>query len=167
MWFSHIHLCCRFLISFNSRPAIGGMSTAEMDQLTSGASNRIIPILKTLRTFIIFIQSFILAFVLLLLPRRRSATGAPQSPSKSWKRRLVWRLEEEDTLRRRALAEDLYMGFESDDGNVHCRWNSYLFFGVRRNALFCRSWLPVTGELKLVFFFISFWLWMVVLTLNS
>lgn len=51
-------------------------------------------------------------------------------------------------MRRRALAEDLYMGFESDDGNVHCRWNSYLFFGVRRNALFCRSWLPVTGELK-------------------
>ncbi|XP_031277734.1 uncharacterized protein LOC116136175 [Pistacia vera] len=124
------------------------MSAAEMDQLTSGASNRIIPILKTLRTFLIFIQSAIFAFVLLLRPRRRSAAGAPQSASKSWKRRLMSRLEEEDTLRRRALAEDLNMGFETDDGNVHCSWSSSLFFGVRKNALFFRSWFPVTGELK-------------------
>ncbi|KAJ4708100.1 monoglyceride lipase-like [Melia azedarach] len=123
------------------------MSTAEMEQLTSGASNRIIPILKALRTSIIFIQSIILAVLLFLLPRR-STSGAPKSPAKSLKRRSAWRREEEDTMRRRALAEDIKMGFEADDGEVRCRWNTSLFSGVRRNALFCRSWLPVTGELK-------------------
>ncbi|KAL9443205.1 hypothetical protein AB3S75_016544 [Citrus x aurantiifolia] len=123
------------------------MSTAEVDQLTSGASNRIIPILKTLRTLIIFIQSFIFSLVILLLPRRPAA-GAPKSQVKSWKRKPVLRREDEDTMRRRALAEDLKMGFETDDGEVRCRWSTSLFFGVKRNALFCRSWIPVSGELK-------------------
>ncbi|KAH9761271.1 Hydrolase 4 domain-containing protein [Citrus sinensis] len=123
------------------------MSTAEVDQLTSGASNRIIPILKTLRTLIFFIQSFIFSLVILLLPRRPAA-GAPKSQVKSWKRKSMLRREDEDTMRRRALAEDLKMGFETDDGEVPCRWSTSLFFGVKRNALFCRSWIPVSGELK-------------------
>ncbi|XP_021276657.1 uncharacterized protein LOC110411001 [Herrania umbratica] len=135
------------------------MSTAgEMEQLTSGASNRIIPILRTLRILLIFIQSAILYLLLLLFPRRRhsqtavlgveATAAAPQSPAKTARRRLVWRREEEDTLRRRALAEGLDMGFETGDGEIRCRWSTSLFFGVRRNALFCRSWFPATGELK-------------------
>lgn len=126
------------------------MSTAEMEPLTSGASNRIIPILKTLRTSLVFLQTFLFSLLLLLLPRRRlspsmSADSLPQSPTKSSRKRSLWRLEEEDTLRRRALAEGIDM---TGDGDSHCRWSTSLFFGVRRNALFCRSWLPVTGELK-------------------
>lgn len=125
------------------------MSTAEMEPLTSGASNRIIPILKTLRTSLVFVQTILISLLLLLFPRRRisprmSSDSMPQSPTKSSKRRSLWRLEEEDTLRRRALAE----GIDMADGDFQCRWGTYLFFGVRRNALFCRSWLPVTGELK-------------------
>lgn len=123
------------------------MSTAEVDQLTSGASNRIIPILKTLRALIFFIQSLIFSLVILLLPRRPAA-GAPKSQVKSWKRKSMLRREDEDTMRRRALAEDLKMGFETDDGEVRCRWSTSLFFGVKRNALFCRSWIPVSGELR-------------------
>lgn len=125
------------------------MSTAEMEPLTSGASNRIIPILKTLRTSLVFVQTILISLLLLLFPRRRISTrmssdSMPQSPTKSSKRRSLWRLEEEDTLRRRALAE----GIDMADGDFQCRWGTYVFFGVRRNALFCRSWLPVTGELK-------------------
>lgn len=52
--------------------------------------------------------------------------------------------EEEDTFRRRALAQDVGMGH--DDGC--CRWNTSIFYGVRNNALFCRSWFPVYGDLK-------------------
>ncbi|XP_022750156.1 uncharacterized protein LOC111299306 isoform X2 [Durio zibethinus] len=135
------------------------MSTAvEMEQLTSGASNRIIPILKTLRIPLIVIQSMILYLLLLLFPRRRhsqtvvaavdAAASAPQSPAKTARRRSVWRREEEDTLRRRALAEGLDMGFENGDGEIRCCWSTSIFFGVRRNALFCRSWFPATGELR-------------------
>ncbi|KAM1019833.1 hypothetical protein FF1_041121 [Malus domestica] len=40
------------------------MSTAEMEQLTSKTSNRIIPILKTLRVFLIFIHTFFLSLKL-------------------------------------------------------------------------------------------------------
>ncbi|XP_012446084.1 uncharacterized protein LOC105769771 [Gossypium raimondii] len=135
------------------------MSTAgEMEPLTSGASNRIIPILKTLRTPLIFIQSVILYILILLFPRRRQfrtdvaavdgAASEPQSPAKTARRKSLWRLEEEDTLRRRSLAEGLNMGLETEDGEIQYRWNTSLFFGVRRNALFSRSWLPATGELK-------------------
>ncbi|XP_012451819.1 uncharacterized protein LOC105774051 [Gossypium raimondii] len=124
-----------------------------MEQLTSGASNRIIPILRTLRIPLIFLQSIILYLLLFLFPRRRqtavgAADEAPQLQAKTARRRSVWRREEEDTLRRRALAEGWDMGFETADGEVRCRWGTSLFFGVRRNALFCRSWLPAVDELK-------------------
>ncbi|KAJ6957414.1 hypothetical protein D5086_031726 [Populus alba] len=123
------------------------MSTmAEMEPLTSGASNRIIPILKTLRTSLLYIHALLFSVVLLLLPRRyrrryTADSAAEQSPSKSVKR---WRLEEEDTIKRRALAE----GIDMTTGNEDCRWSTFLFFGVRRNALFTRSWFPVTGQKK-------------------
>ncbi|XP_050214246.1 uncharacterized protein LOC126665471 [Mercurialis annua] len=125
------------------------MSTAEMEPLTSGASNRIIPILKTLRTFLVFLQTIFLSLILIILPRRRlpqtAESGIPAGSS-SMKRRSLWRLEEEDTLRRRALAEDIDM--LTGDLDYRCEWNTFFFFGVRRNSLFCRSWLPVNGHLK-------------------
>ncbi|KHG16164.1 Monoglyceride lipase [Gossypium arboreum] len=135
------------------------MSTAvEMEQLTSGASNRIIPVLKTLRIPLIFIRSMILCLLVTLFPRRRhsqrvvaaveNSFAASPSAAKTARRRSVWRSEEEDTLRRRALAETLDMGFETGDGEIQCRWSASLFFGVRRNALFCRSWFPATDELN-------------------
>lgn len=125
-----------------------------MEPLTSGASNRIIPILKTLRTFVIFVQSIVFSLIIILLPRRRAsppstANVSSQSQTRSWKRKSVWRLEEEDTMRRRALAENLDMRFQVREEEVQCLWRTSLFFGVRRNALFYRSWFPATtGELK-------------------
>ncbi|XP_019438428.1 PREDICTED: caffeoylshikimate esterase-like [Lupinus angustifolius] len=123
------------------------VETGMMEPLTSGASNRIIPILKALRASSIFVYTFFLSFLLFILPRRRrlSPTSelAPPSPKKSLKRRWLIR-EEEDTFRRRALAQDVGMG--PDDRC--CRWNTSIFYGIRNNALFCRSWFPVTGHLK-------------------
>ena len=52
--------------------------------------------------------------------------------------------EEEDTCRRRALAQDVGMG---RDGGWY-RWSTSIFYGVRNNALFCRSWFPVAGDVK-------------------
>ncbi|KAF9662273.1 hypothetical protein SADUNF_Sadunf18G0035900 [Salix dunnii] len=123
------------------------MSTmAEMEPLTSGASNRIIPILKALRTALLFIHALVFSVLVLLLPRRyrrryTADSAAEQPPRKSVKR---WRLEEEDTLKRRALAE----GIDMTTGNEDCRCSTFLFYGVRRNALFTRSWFPVTGQTK-------------------
>ncbi|XP_022996577.1 uncharacterized protein LOC111491775 [Cucurbita maxima] len=126
------------------------MSRAEMDQLTSGASNRIIPIFKTLRTSLIFIHTFFLSLLLLFWPRRRRSPAASTPPAQSSvkKRRLVWRMEEEDTQRRRALAEVIEMSVNIGDGGFRGRWSTSLFYGVKRNALFCRSWLPESGGLK-------------------
>ncbi|CAN1161860.1 Caffeoylshikimate esterase [Linum perenne] len=125
------------------------MSTvAEMEPLTSGASNRIIPILRVLRKSLVFIQSIFIALLLALFPRRRPASPSTDSSStanSSVKRRSMWRLEEEDTIRRRALAEVIDM---TVDGDSRCRCSTSLFFGVKRNALFCRSWLPVDDDLK-------------------
>uniref|UniRef100_A0A5B7C607 Putative monoglyceride lipase n=1 Tax=Davidia involucrata TaxID=16924 RepID=A0A5B7C607_DAVIN len=139
------------------------MEAVQMEELTSGASGRIIPVFRnfqrsvlsyeSLRRSLIFIQSIFLWFLLLLPRKRLSSSSPPQSPpsaasSAPSKRRFAFRRDEEDTLRRRALAEDLQMVLETDDGTSGCKWSTSLFFGVRRNALFCRSWFPVTGELK-------------------
>ncbi|OVA20241.1 Alpha/beta hydrolase fold-1 [Macleaya cordata] len=129
------------------------MEAVQMEELTSGASGRIIPVFRnirrsvlswrSLRRFFIFIQSFFLWF-LLLLPRNRLSSCS--SPSKSSKRKSVFRKrDEEDTLRRRALAEGLEMISGSEDG-IFCRTS--LFFGARMNALFLRSWIPVSGDMK-------------------
>ncbi|XVF66544.1 hypothetical protein PTKIN_Ptkin10aG0045300 [Pterospermum kingtungense] len=73
------------------------------------------------------------------------ATAAPQSPAKTAKRRSVWRREEADTLRRRALAEGVDMGFETNDGGIGCT-------GARLCSLEFKEMpcLPVlaSGELK-------------------
>ncbi|THF99185.1 hypothetical protein TEA_010636 [Camellia sinensis var. sinensis] len=139
------------------------MAAVEMEELTSGASGRIIPVFKNLRRSVfsydsfrrslIFIQSIFLWFLLLLPRQRLSSASQPPSPSSSWpslKRRFAIRREEEDTLRRRALAEGLQMVAETDDWPSRCQWSTSIFFGVKRNALFCRSWFPAVNCLRLL-----------------
>ncbi|EFH47743.1 hypothetical protein ARALYDRAFT_488004 [Arabidopsis lyrata subsp. lyrata] len=120
-----------------------------MEQLTSGASNRIIFILRTLRKCLVFVLSLVLSLLLILRlrPRRRvSPLSSPEeeavpAPSRRWRRKMAWKLEEEDTARRRSLAEGVEM---AGDGEISCS----LFYGRRGNALFSRSWLPISGELR-------------------
>ena len=129
----------------------------QMEELTSGASGRIIPVfrnlrrsvlsLRSLRRLFIFVQSFFLWF-LLLLPRHRLSSTTCSSPSKSSKKKSVFRRrDDEDALRRRGLAEGLEM-ISRTDGGSYCRWSTSLFFGARRNCLFSRSWVPVSGDMK-------------------
>ncbi|ESW09230.1 hypothetical protein PHAVU_009G110900 [Phaseolus vulgaris] len=124
------------------------MSSAEteMEHLTSGASNRIIPLLKALRASLIFVYTFFLSFLFFILPRRRrlSSAAGPPSPKKHLRQRWLVR-EEEDTFRRRALAQD-YLGMGRDEGSY--RWSTSIFYGVRNKALFCRSWFPVSEDVK-------------------
>ncbi|EYU20422.1 hypothetical protein ABFS82_01G019000 [Erythranthe guttata] len=135
----------------------------QVEELTSGASSRIIPVFKNLRQSILSYESFrksllliysFFVWILLLLPRRHrlsstAASSPPSSPKSASSairyRKFGIRRDEEDTLRRRALAEAIDM---VADDNRRCQWTTSLFFGVRRNALFCRSWLPVYGEIK-------------------
>lgn len=135
------------------------MESVHLEELTSGASGRIIPVFSNLRRSVlswrsirrslIFIQSIFLWFILLLPRHRLSSTAqSPPSPVKSCRKRSVFRRDEEDTLRRRALAEGLEMATESRDGKGLCCGSTSLFYGTRRNALFCRSWFPVSGEIK-------------------
>ncbi|GFS31229.1 alpha/beta-Hydrolases superfamily protein [Actinidia rufa] len=139
------------------------MAAAQMEELTSGASGRIIPVFSKPPAIAPFLP----------LPPRRSRlhpirlplVPPPPPPSPpllllsaafyafrgvagAEARFVVGKREEEDTLRRRALAEGLQTVDETDDWASRCRWRTSLFFGVRSNALFWRSWFPVTGELK-------------------
>ncbi|XAR70839.1 2-acylglycerol O-acyltransferase [Bertholletia excelsa] len=144
------------------------MAALQVEELTSGASGRIIPVFSKLRRSVlsyeslhrsfILIQSIFLWF-LLFVPRQHlssaSASSAPPAqpsmaspPTSSLRRSFAARREEEDTLKRRALAESLQMVSETDDRANRCQWSTSLFFGLRRNALFCRSWFPVIGEIK-------------------
>ncbi|KAG6388000.1 hypothetical protein SASPL_153197 [Salvia splendens] len=136
-------------------------AAVPVEELTSGASGRIIPVFKNLRQSILsydslrrsllLIYSFFV-WILLLLPRlhRISAAASPPSSPRTAsssvrRRKFGIRRDEEDTMRRRALAEEVEMATE---GSSWCRWTTSLFFGVKWNALFCRSWLPVSGELR-------------------
>ncbi|KAH9604714.1 hypothetical protein KSS87_008370 [Heliosperma pusillum] len=117
------------------------------EELTSGASNRIIPLFKHARatsmviaqTLILFYTSF-LCIILLLVPRSRlSAAAAEESAAVKMKRRRKWRVDEEvDTCRRRALAEATV---ERENGK-----GDLIFFGVTGNALFCRFWFPLCDD---------------------
>ncbi|KAK9699827.1 hypothetical protein RND81_08G198000 [Saponaria officinalis] len=133
------------------------------EELTSGASGRIIPLFKRAKstavvlipsylilkqTLILFYTSF-LCFLLLLVPRsHRNAAAAEEAPPV--KRRRRWKVEEEeDTCRRRALAEGIKM-VEDDvverENGEGCKWRTLIFFGVRGNGLFCRSWFPLCDD---------------------
>lgn len=130
-----------------------------VEELTSGASGRIIPVFRNLRQSILSYESLrrslllvysFFVWILLLIPRRHrlsttaSPPSSPRTASSSVRRRKFGvRRDEEDTVRRRALAEAIEM---VTDESSWCKWTTSLFYGVRRNALFCRSWLPVSGE---------------------
>uniref|UniRef100_A0A7C9DE49 Acylglycerol lipase n=1 Tax=Opuntia streptacantha TaxID=393608 RepID=A0A7C9DE49_OPUST len=117
-----------------------------MEELTSGASGRIIPVF---RRALILLYSSLIWFFLLFARNRRLPSGDVPSQPKPVRRRSRWIEEEEDTLRRRALAEALQMLPSSEERDDHnCRCTTSLFFGVRRNALFCRSWFPIAGSLR-------------------
>eukprot|EP00262_Sarcandra_glabra_P014983 TRINITY_DN4531_c0_g1_i1.p1 TRINITY_DN4531_c0_g1~~TRINITY_DN4531_c0_g1_i1.p1 ORF type:complete len:385 (-),score=48.67 TRINITY_DN4531_c0_g1_i1:202-1356(-) len=127
------------------------MDTAPMGDLTSGASGRIIPVFRNIRRsvpsithiFIIF-QAFFLWFFLLLQRNRLSASSKTAAAAAPKRKALFRKAEEEaDASRRRALAE----GLEMDNEGVY-RWSTEVFYGPRRNALFSRSWVPVSGEIK-------------------
>lgn len=137
--------------------------------LTSGASTRIIPLFNKAKsmaiflipsfhfikeTFLLFYTSF-LCFLLLLIPRSHRSSETPSSAAATVKvRRRRSVEEEEDTIRRRSIAETLDMvpPLMDDDGEgdckVNCKWRTLIFYGVRNNALFSRSWFPVNGDLK-------------------
>ncbi|OAY84405.1 Caffeoylshikimate esterase [Ananas comosus] len=149
-------------------------SVQQVEELTSGASGRIIPVCRNIRRsvlsraalvrFFVFVYSILLGFLLLL---RRSSRAAPPLSSPRRKgagggRRRGWRAaaaaaEEEDVRRRRALAEEVPMAESSDLGGGgagegggwgRCRWETFVLAGPRRNALFCRSWVPASGDMR-------------------
>ncbi|KAI3683922.1 hypothetical protein L1987_84437 [Smallanthus sonchifolius] len=136
----------------------------HVEELTSGASGRIIPVFKnvrrsvfssaSIRRAIIFVQSIFLWFIF-HLRRCRQHHHRPSPPSSpSSKRKFPFRRRdvEEDVLRRRALAEVIPMVKSSidddDDLTCQCRAATCLFFGTGRNALFCRSWIPISDEIR-------------------
>ncbi|EPS61480.1 hypothetical protein M569_13317, partial [Genlisea aurea] len=127
----------------------------QVEELTSGASGRIIPVFRNLRQSIAsreafrrsftFVYSFFV-WILLLLPRlHRMPSAASSSPAPMKRRKFAIRRDEEDTTRRRALAQAIAMVADCDS---ECRWSTSLFYGVRRHALFYRSWFPDSGTLK-------------------
>ncbi|KAK1425983.1 hypothetical protein QVD17_14650 [Tagetes erecta] len=139
--------------------------TIPVEELTSGASGRIIPVFKNLhrsffslasiRRLLIFIQSIFLCFIFHL----RNCKHRPSPPSSpSSKRRFYFRRREidEDVIRRRALAEQIQMlksSIDDDDDDDadwtrRCHVTSFLFSGTGRNALFCRSWFPMSDEIR-------------------
>ncbi|KAL0311939.1 UNVERIFIED_CONTAM: hypothetical protein Sradi_5593200 [Sesamum radiatum] len=140
-------------------------AVVRVEELTSGASGRIIPVFRNLRQSILSYETFrkslvliysFFVWILIVLPRRHrfSSTASPPSSPKTQtssvrRRKFSIQRDEEDTMRRRALAEAIEMVTEDDR---RCKWTTSLFFGVKRNALFCRSWFPVSGELKYVLF---------------
>ncbi|KAK1290660.1 hypothetical protein QJS10_CPB18g01036 [Acorus calamus] len=139
----------------------------EVEELTSGASGRIIPVCRDIRRSVlstesvrrvyVFLHSFLLWFLLLL---RRTSGGAGRQPPKSSaspRRRSVaagvfrrGREEEEDATRRRSLAEAIGMAAADggSGGGSGCVWGSRVFVGPRRNQVFSRWWVPASGDMK-------------------
>ncbi|XP_008791599.1 monoacylglycerol lipase-like [Phoenix dactylifera] len=147
--------------------------SVPVEELTSGASSRIIPVFRNIRRSVpsprsvlrifVFFHAIFLWFLLVLRRSGRSpvcskAAAAAASPLASPRRsgggrgaRKGWtakKEEEEDVRRRRALAEELAMVHPSDGGDGGCRWETFVFLGSRRNALFCRLWVPSAGHMK-------------------
>ncbi|KAK1411765.1 hypothetical protein QVD17_32483 [Tagetes erecta] len=139
-------------------------SSLQVQELTSGASGRIIPVFKnvhrsifsstSIHRVIIFIQSIILWFIFNLRRCQQQHHHRPSSPSPSSKRKFYFRrrdLIEDDVIKRRALAEQFPMLTSSvgdDDWIKRCRADTFLFYGTGRNVLFCRSWIPTTDQMR-------------------
>ncbi|XP_010915408.1 uncharacterized protein [Elaeis guineensis] len=150
--------------------------SVQVEELTSGASGRIIPVFRNIRRSVpsprsvlrifVFFHTIFLWFLLVLRRSGRSpvctkmaAAAAAASSSLALPRRSGggrgprkgWRapkVEEEDVRRRRALAEELAMVHPSDDRDGGCRWETFVLLGSRRNFLFCRSWVPSAGHMR-------------------
>ncbi|URE49016.1 Monoglyceride lipase [Musa troglodytarum] len=143
---------------------------ATVGELTSGASGRIIPVLRNirrsvpspaslLRVLFFLLHSLALWFLLFLRRRRPLSSktaaaavgGSPRQRTRGGGGGRWWAAaEEEDARRRRALAEEVEMvpeSAESEEGGA-CRWRTFDFVGPRRRVLFCRSWLPASGDLS-------------------
>ncbi|URE49008.1 Monoglyceride lipase [Musa troglodytarum] len=123
---------------------------ATVGELTSGASGRIIPVLRNIRRSVpspasllrvlFFLLHSLALWFLLFLRRRRPLSSKTAAAA------------EEDARRRRALAEEVEMvpeSAESEEGGA-CRWRTFDFVGPRRRVLFCRSWLPASGDLRCI-----------------
>nr|XP_010915669.1 uncharacterized protein LOC105040708 [Elaeis guineensis] len=137
--------------------------SVQTEEMTSGdAGGRIIPIptddrrsvwsqASVLRV-LVFLHSFFLSLLLLLrrggCQNLSSSKAAPPPSLYSLRRRAA--AEEDDVRRRRALAEGLVMVEPSDgeDGVSSCKSETFLLAGARRDALFCRSWVPASGGMK-------------------
>jgi hypothetical protein len=127
----------------------------RIDPPTSGASGRIIPLMANMRRSVpsraaivrlfIFLQSILLWFFLLLRRTSRLANSSTPSPKAGARKRLK-AAEEEDSRQRRELAEAVNMV-----GPDPCsRSGTFDFLGPRKSSLFCRYWVPVSGEMRLV-----------------
>ncbi|CAL9061585.1 unnamed protein product [Musa banksii] len=135
-----------------------------VEELTSGASGLIIPVFRNIRRFVpspasplrvlLFLHSLALWFFRFVRRRSPSAsrTAATAASPRRRSSRGSWSVaaEEEDVLRRRAIAGGVKMVTTSEEGgaDVACRCRTFVFVGPRRSALFCRSWVPVSGDLR-------------------
>ncbi|CAL9105701.1 unnamed protein product [Musa textilis] len=137
---------------------------APVEEPTSGASGRIIPVFRNIRRSVpspasllrvlLFLHS--LALWLLRFVRRRSPSASRTAATAASPRRRSSRgswsvaAEAEDVLRRRAIAGRVEMVTPSEEGgaDVACHCRTFVFVGPRRSALFCRSWVPVSGDLR-------------------
>ncbi|RWW19774.1 hypothetical protein GW17_00016161 [Ensete ventricosum] len=137
---------------------------APVEELTSGASGRIIPVFRNIRRSVpspasllrvlLFLHALAMWF-LLFIRRRSPISWRSMAASASPRRRAGvgrWSAaaEEEDVLRRRSLADRVEMVPlpEEGGGEVACRCETFLFLGPRRTALYCRSWVPASGDLR-------------------
>ncbi|XP_078431900.1 uncharacterized protein LOC144703579 [Wolffia australiana] len=144
------------------RSAIHVPAAGEM--MTSGASGRIIPVCRDIgrsvlsRQFILrvylLLHSLFLWFLLLLRLTRMpiSPKVSVSSPVSSPRRRAPFRKgrrdEEEDTRKRRILAEGLSMAHPTGCETGSCFWKTSMHVGPSKSFLFCRSWLPAAGEMR-------------------
>ncbi|KAL8259553.1 hypothetical protein R6Q59_027506 [Mikania micrantha] len=132
-----------------------------VESFTSGASGRIIPVIRNFHRSVfssasvyralIFVQSIFLWFILHIRNcQHRHHRPSYQSSSSSKKFLFRRRGIEDDVVRRRAIAEEIQMVKSSidDDWISRCHANAFLFYGTGRNALFCRSWIPMSGEIR-------------------
>lgn len=132
---------------------------ARVEELTSGASGRIIPVFRNMRRsvpspasllrVVLLLHSLAMWFLFLIL--RRSPISSRTVAASSTRRKTVrgrWSMaaEEEDVRRRREIAEKVEMVSPSEE--MMWRGETSVFEGTRRRALFCRSWMPMSGDLR-------------------
>ncbi|KAJ3693864.1 hypothetical protein LUZ60_009344 [Juncus effusus] len=123
-----------------------------MDPPTSGASGRIIPLFANVRRSVpsraavlrvfLFLHSILLWFLLFVRRASRPSASEPKVRRRRWR---ATSMEEEDTRRRREMAEKVEVGGE---GGVGGCFGNFLLLGSRKNELFCRRWIPASGRMR-------------------